>query len=111
MSPFHKKWTEVRKIKEIQISVEEQKQDVLNEEVDEEKAPNKFTRFRSQEERRQTKITVTTALDDSPRQRSLASIRRRRERERRQHTTPMPTQKISREIIIPEANNNTRTCK
>ena len=49
------------------------------------------------------KITVTTALDDSPRQRSLASIRRRRERERRQHTTLMPTQKISREIIIPEA--------
>ena len=28
--------------------VEEQKQDVLNEEVDEEKTPNKFTRFRSQ---------------------------------------------------------------
>jgi translation initiation factor IF-2 len=84
-------------------SVEEQKQNVLKEEVDEEKAPNKFTRFRPQEERRQTKITVTTALDDSPRQRSLASIRRRRERERRQHTTPMPTQKISREIIIPEA--------
>ena len=83
--------------------VEEQKQDVLDEEVDETKAPNKFTRFRPQEERRQTKITVTTALDDSPRQRSLASIRRRRERERRQHTTPMPTQKISREIIIPEA--------
>ena len=83
-------------------SVEEQKQDVLKEEVEEEKAPNKFTRFRPQEERRQTKITVTTALDDSPRQRSLASIRRRRERERRQHTTPMPTQKISREIIIPE---------
>lgn len=84
-------------------SVEEQKQDLVNEEVDEEKAPNKFTRFRPQEERRQTKITVTTALDDSPRQRSLASIRRRRERERRQHTNPIPTQKISREIIIPEA--------
>ena len=84
-------------------SVEEQKQDLVNEEVDEEKASNKFTRFRPQEERRQTKITVTTALDDSPRQRSLASIRRRRERERRQHTTPIPTQKISREIIIPEA--------
>ena len=84
-------------------SVEEQKQDLVNEDVDEEKAPNKFTRFRPQEERRQTKITVTTALDDSPRQRSLASIRRRRERERRQHTTPIPTQKISREIVIPEA--------
>lgn len=75
----------------------------LEEDAEDKKAPNKFTRFRSQEERRQTKLTVTTALDDTPRQRSLASIRRRRERERRQHSTPMQTQKISREIILPEA--------
>jgi len=75
----------------------------LEEDVENKKAPNKFTRFRSQEERRQTKLTVTTALDDTPRQRSLASIRRRRERERRQHSTPMQIQKISREIILPEA--------
>jgi len=73
------------------------------EDIEDKKSPNKFTRFRSQEERRQTKLTVTTALDDNPRQRSLASIRRRRERERRQHSSPMPTQKISREIILPEA--------
>tara|TARA_B110000438_G_scaffold171449_1_gene163824 strand:- start:2700 stop:5117 length:2418 start_codon:yes stop_codon:yes gene_type:complete len=69
---------------------------------EEKKTPNKFTRFRSQEERRQTKLTVSSALDDTPRQRSLASIRRRRERERRQHSTPIPIQKISREIILPE---------
>ena len=75
----------------------------LEEDVENKKAPNKFTRFRSQEERRQTKLSVTTALDDTPRQRSLASIRRRRERERRQHSTPMQIQKISREIILPEA--------
>lgn len=75
----------------------------LEEDAEDKKAPNKFTRFRSQEERRQTKLTVTTALDDTPRQRSLASIRRRRERERRQHSTPMQIQKISREIILPEA--------
>lgn len=75
----------------------------IEEDLEDKKSPNKFTRFRSQEERRQTKLTVTTALDDNPRQRSLASIRRRRERERRQHTSPMPTQKISREIILPEA--------
>ena len=75
----------------------------LEEDAENKKAPNKFTRFRSQEERRQTKLTVTTALDDTPRQRSLASIRRRRERERRQHSTPMQIQKISREIILPEA--------
>ena len=76
---------------------------VPEEDTEDKKPPNKFTRFRSQEERRQTKLTVTTALDDNPRQRSLASIRRRRERERRQHSSPMPTQKISREIILPEA--------
>ncbi len=73
------------------------------EDLEDKKSPNKFTRFRTQEERRQTKLTVTTALDDNPRQRSLASIRRRRERERRQHTSPIPAQKISREIILPEA--------
>ncbi len=91
-----------RKNKKSIDSSEEPKQGEKDEEVEDAKAPNKFTRFRSQEERRQTKITVTTALDDTPRQRSLASIRRRRERERRQHTTQMPTQKISREIVIPE---------
>tara|TARA_Y100000590_G_scaffold452259_1_gene595079 strand:- start:60415 stop:62826 length:2412 start_codon:yes stop_codon:yes gene_type:complete len=76
--------------------------EIFNEEIEEKKSPNKFTRFRPQEERRQTKITVSTALDDSPRQRSLASIRRRRERERRQQTTQAPMQKISREITVPE---------
>lgn len=38
----------------------------LEEDAENKKAPNKFTRFRSQEERRQTKLTVTTALDDTP---------------------------------------------
>ena len=96
--PFPQEADAGRKNKKNIEGPEEQKLDELEEEVEEAKAPNKFTRFRPQEERRQTKITVTTALDDTPRQRSLASIRRRRERERRQHTTPMPTQKISREI-------------
>lgn len=92
-----------KKIKKASDTDETEILNELEEDAENKKAPNKFTRFRSQEERRQTKLTVTTALDDTPRQRSLASIRRRRERERRQHSTPMQIQKISREIILPEA--------
>lgn len=92
-----------KKIKKASDTDETEILNELEEDAENKKAPNKFTRFRSQEERRQTKLTITTALDDTPRQRSLASIRRRRERERRQHSTPMQIQKISREIILPEA--------
>ena len=91
-----------KKNKRNTASVEEQKQDVLNEEVDEEKRQISLQNFDLKRSVDKQKL-LSTALDDSPRQRSLASIRRRRERERRQHTTPIPTQKISREIIIPEA--------
>ena len=92
----------IRKNKKLTESIDTETHKKPNDEEEEKKSANKFTRFRSQEERRQTKLTVTSALDDTPRQRSLASIRRRRERERRQHTSPIPTQKISREIILPE---------
>jgi translation initiation factor IF-2 len=61
-------------------------------------------RTRTTPERRRTKLTVTRALDDSPRERSLASMRRRRERERRQALGELePQAKISREVILPEA--------
>ncbi len=53
-------------------------------------------------ERRRGKLTISNALDDSPRQRSLASIRRQR-RKARQTETADARSKISREIIIPEA--------
>ena len=102
-SALEKKENEnVRKNKKVTDSSAIETYKKPDEDDEENKPANKFTRFRSQEERRQTKLTVTSALDDTPRQRSLASIRRRRERERRQHTTPIPTQKISREIILPE---------
>ncbi|NND50021.1 MAG: translation initiation factor IF-2, partial [Rhizobiales bacterium] len=61
-------------------------------------------RTRTTPERRRSKLTVTKALDDSPRERSLASMRRRRERERRQAMGELePQAKISREVTIPEA--------
>ena len=53
------------------------------------------------EERRRGKLTLSTALDDSERARSLTSIRRRRERDRaRAHEGPR--EKITREVIVPE---------
>ncbi len=53
------------------------------------------------EDRRRGKLTLVNALDDSERARSLASIRRRRERDRaRAHEGPR--EKITREVVIPE---------
>ncbi len=53
-------------------------------------------------ERRRGKLTISNALDDSPRQRSMASIRRQR-RKARQTETAEARSKLSREIVIPEA--------
>ena len=53
--------------------------------------------------RRRGKLTISNALDESPRQRSLASIRRRRERDKRAgQDSGDPQQKISREVVVPE---------
>jgi translation initiation factor IF-2 len=50
------------------------------------------------------KLTITNAFDESQRQRSLASLKRRREREkRREMGIPQPRDKIVREVVIPEA--------
>lgn len=58
---------------------------------------------KSDSQRRRGKLTITNALDDAPRQRSLASIRRQREREKKQAGMRGDTQaKISHEVIIPE---------
>ncbi len=62
----------------------------------------KQTKTLGQDERRKIKLTVTRALDDTPRHRSLASIRRRRERDKRQSLGFDIQQKISREVILPE---------
>ena len=54
------------------------------------------------EERRRGKLTLVNALDDSERARSLASIRRRRERDRARAHDMGPREKIIREVVIPE---------
>ena len=55
------------------------------------------------QERRRGRLTVTNALEDE-RERSLASVRRRREKEKRQSSNFTPsTEKIVRGVTIPEA--------
>jgi len=82
------------------------------EEADEEDKPKrsaghaapKQPAVRRSEERRRGKLTITKAFDDdSGRQRSLASMRRRVERERKKHMGIQDApQKIVREVVIPE---------
>ncbi|HHK74347.1 MAG TPA: translation initiation factor IF-2 [Rhizobiales bacterium] len=57
---------------------------------------------KSGSERRRGKLTISNALDDSPRQRSMASIRRQR-RKAKQTETAEARSKLSREIVVPEA--------
>jgi len=59
---------------------------------------------RAGEERRERgKLTINNAFDEAQRQRSLASLRRRRERDKlRQAGVPQPRDKVMREVIIPE---------
>lgn len=57
---------------------------------------------RRQDQRRRGKLTLSNALDDTERARSLASIRRRRERDRARAAEQGPPEKVMREVIIPE---------
>ena len=55
------------------------------------------------EKRERTKLTINNAFDEAQRERSLASLKRRRERERlRQAGVVQPRDKVMREVIIPE---------
>jgi len=54
-------------------------------------------------QRRRGRLTIANALDDRTRQRSLASIKRKRERARRQGMGSEPQTKVFREVVIPEA--------
>jgi translation initiation factor IF-2 len=59
---------------------------------------------KTEADRRRGRLTVTNALEDADRERSLASVRRRREKEKRQlHGFQPSTEKIVREVTIPEA--------
>jgi translation initiation factor IF-2 len=59
---------------------------------------------RREEPRRRGKLTVTRALtgDEGERMRSLASVRRAREKQHRQHYTG-EVQKVVREVVVPES--------
>ena len=52
--------------------------------------------------RRTGRLTIANALDDDERQRSLASVRRAREREKMARQQRGETQRIARDVIIPE---------
>jgi translation initiation factor IF-2 len=57
---------------------------------------------RTGEERRvRGRLTITNALDEEQRQRSLASLKRHRERQKKQ-VLPQSQAKIQREVVIPE---------
>ncbi len=59
---------------------------------------------RDQSQRRRGKLTISNALDDTPRQRSISAMRRQREREKKQAAGPVELpSKIAREVTIPEA--------
>jgi translation initiation factor IF-2 len=57
---------------------------------------------RGEERRVRGRLTITNALDEEQRQRSLASLKRRQERQKKQSTGPLTQQKIQREVVIPE---------
>ena len=57
-----------------------------------------------EEDRRgRQKLTITNALDEGQRERSLASLRRQRERLKKQAMGAEPRKKILREVQVPEA--------
>ena len=64
------------------------------------KAPAKTT----EEKKERVKLTINNAFDEQQRERSLASLKRRRERERLKALgVPQAREKVLREVIIPEA--------
>ncbi len=67
--------------------------------------PVRPSRGRVDDRRQSGKLTVTRAMDDSDdvRSRSLAALRRAREKEKRSHMSGGPAVKQSREVNVPEA--------
>ncbi len=57
---------------------------------------------RGEERRVRGRLTITNALDEEQRQRSLASLKRRQERQKKQISGPLAQQKIQRDVVIPE---------
>jgi translation initiation factor IF-2 len=66
--------------------------------------PGKAGRGRSDDGRVRGKLTITNAFDENQRQRSLASLKRKREREKlKAMGIPQAREKVLREVTIPEA--------
>ena len=67
--------------------------------------PARPTRGRDEHRRERGKLTVTRALDDEgdARARSLAALRRAREKEKRAHQQAGPSAKQVRDVIVPES--------
>ena len=63
----------------------------------------KPTPRRGGDRRRSGKLTISQALNDEERQRSLASVRRQREREKRASSGPKESVKVFRDVTIPES--------
>ncbi len=57
---------------------------------------------RGEERRVRGRLTIINALDEEQRQRSLASLKRRQERQKKQVSGPQTQAKIQREVVIPE---------
>ena len=56
------------------------------------------------QKRRKGKLTISEALNENERQRSLASIRRRQEKAKKKATvSDSPKEKISRNVVVPES--------
>src|SRR5438045_3160604 len=67
--------------------------------------PARPSRGRGDEHRHRGKLTVTRALsdEDDSRARSLAALRRAREKEKRHHMEVGPSAKQVRDVVVPEA--------
>ncbi|MCF6199970.1 MAG: translation initiation factor IF-2 [Hyphomicrobiaceae bacterium] len=65
--------------------------------------PTPTTRTKGGNQKRSRKLTIQNALDEGGRQRSLASLRRRQQKQRRANVATGPAEKIAREVILPEA--------
>src|SRR5690349_2410749 len=67
--------------------------------------PTRPSRGRGDEQRHRGKLTVTRALsdEDDSRARSLAALRRAREKEKRHHMEAGPSAKQVRDVVVPEA--------
>ena len=65
--------------------------------------PRRLAPKRGEPRRRSGRLTIAQALDDEERQRSLASLRRLREREKRaQRRSDEPIAKVVRDVVVPE---------